>query len=92
MNSRFRLLCLWKIAAEEYTKDDEAMSKAVAASGTKAVAAELRIRFRMHVAAGSMVQVRGWIDSHNKRLTKTQAVLTSADGSELAHAWAIIQS
>lgn len=67
---------------------DEAMSKAVAASGTKAVTAELRVRFRMHVASGRMVHVRGWIDSHNKRRTKTEAVLTSSDGSELAHAWA----
>ena len=67
---------------------DEAMSKVVAASGAKAVTAELRVRFRMHVASGRIVHVRGWIDSHYKRMTKTEAVLTSSDGSELAHAWA----
>ena len=68
---------------------DEAMSKAVAASGVKAVTAELRVRFRIHVVSGKMVHVRGWIDSHNKRMTKAEAVLTSSDGSEFAHAWAI---
>jgi hypothetical protein len=35
-----------------------------------------------------MIRVRGWIDSQNKRMTKTEAVLTSSDGTELAHAWA----
>jgi len=67
---------------------DEAMAKVVAASGAKAVTAELRVRFRMHVASGKTVHVRGWIDSHNKRMAKTEAILTSSDGSELAHAWA----
>jgi hypothetical protein len=43
----------------------------------------------MHVVSGKMVHVRGWIDSHNKRMTKAEAVLTSSDGSKLAHAWAI---
>jgi hypothetical protein len=28
------------------------------------------------------------IDSQDKRMTKAEAVLTSFDGSELAHAWA----
>jgi acyl-coenzyme A thioesterase PaaI-like protein len=67
---------------------DEAMSKAVAASGAKAVTAELRVRFRLHVPSGKAIHIRGWIDSHSKRMTKTEAVLTSSDGSELAHAWA----
>ncbi len=67
---------------------DEAMSKAVAGSGVKALTAELRVRFRQHVPSGKMICVRGWIDSQNKRMTKTEAVLTSSDGTELAHAWA----
>jgi acyl-coenzyme A thioesterase PaaI-like protein len=67
---------------------DEAMSKVVAESGVKALTAELRVRFRQHVTSVRMVHVRGWIDSHNKRMTKAEAVLTSSDGSELAHAWA----
>jgi acyl-coenzyme A thioesterase PaaI-like protein len=67
---------------------DEAMSKVVAESGVKALTAELRVRFRQHVPSGKMIRVRGWIDSQNKRMTKTEAVLTSSDGTELAHAWA----
>ena len=67
---------------------DEAMSKVVAESGVKALTAELRVRFRQHVPSGEMICVRGWIDSQNKRMTKTEAVLTSSDGMELAHAWA----
>ncbi len=67
---------------------DEAMAKAVAESGVKAVTAELRVRFRQQVASGIMVRVRGWIDSQDKRMTKAEAVLTSSDGTELAHAWA----
>jgi len=67
---------------------DEAMSKVVAESGVKALTAELRVRFRQQVASGKMICVRGWIDSQNRRMTKTEAVLTSSDGTELAHAWA----
>ena len=67
---------------------DETMSKAVAESGVKALTAELRVRFRQNVTSGIMVCVRGWIDSQNKRLARTEAVLTSSDVTELAHVWA----
>ena len=67
---------------------DEAMSKAVAESGVKALTAELRVRFRQQVPSKKMARVRGWIDSRNKRTIKTEAALTSSDGTELAHAWA----
>ena len=67
---------------------DEAMSKAVAASGSKAVTAELHVRFRMQVPSDRKVRICGWIESQNRRMTKAEAVLTSSDGSELAHAWA----
>ncbi len=67
---------------------DEAMSKAVAGTGTEALTAELRVRFRRHVTSGERFQIRGWIDSRNKRLIRTEAVLTAADGTEHAHAWA----
>jgi len=67
---------------------DEAMSKVVAESGAKALTAELRVRFRQQVASGRTIRVRGWIDGQNKRVTKTEAVLTLCDGTELAHAWA----
>ncbi len=67
---------------------DEAMSKAVAGMGMEALTAELRVRFRRHVTAGDTFLVRGWVISRNKRLTKTEAVLVAADGTEHAHAWA----
>lgn len=67
---------------------DEAMAKAVVAAEVEALTAELRVRFRRHVVSGSRVQIRGWIDSRNRRVIKTEAALTGADGAELAHAWA----
>jgi acyl-coenzyme A thioesterase PaaI-like protein len=67
---------------------DEAMSKAVAATGTEALTAELRVRFRHHVTTGDVFEVRGWIVKRNKRLIETEAVLAAEDGTEYAHAWA----
>ncbi|HXK02028.1 MAG TPA: PaaI family thioesterase [Verrucomicrobiae bacterium] len=67
---------------------DEAMSKAVAGTGIEALTAELRVRFRHHVAAGEAFLVRGWIVSRNHRLMKTEAVLVAPDGTEHTHAWA----
>ena len=67
---------------------DEAMSQAVAAAGLPALTAELRVRLRHHVPSTCLVQVRGWIDSHSRRLIKTEAAITDSDGIELAHAWA----
>jgi acyl-coenzyme A thioesterase PaaI-like protein len=67
---------------------DEAMSKAVAATGSQALTAELRVRFRRHVTSGDTFFIRGWIVKRNKRLIETEAVLTTPDGTEHAHAWA----
>ena len=67
---------------------DEAMAKAVVSAQLEALTAELRVRFRRHVASLSKVQIRGWIESRNKRVIKTEAALIGADGTELAHAWA----
>jgi acyl-coenzyme A thioesterase PaaI-like protein len=67
---------------------DEAMSKAVAATGAKALTAELRVRFRHHVATGEDFRVRGWIVGRHKRVIDAEAALTAADGTEHAHAWA----
>jgi acyl-coenzyme A thioesterase PaaI-like protein len=66
---------------------DEAMSKAVAALECEALTGELRVRFRRHVASGEDLHIRGWIVKRMKRLIKTEATLTSADGAERAHAW-----
>lgn len=67
---------------------DEAMSKAVAAAGTEALTAELRVRFRRHVTSGDAFLIRGWIVKRNRRLIETEAALTATDGTEHAHAWA----
>jgi acyl-coenzyme A thioesterase PaaI-like protein len=67
---------------------DEAMSKAVAATGSQALTAELRVRFRRHVASGGVFLVRGWIVKRNRRLIEAEAALTAPGGTEHAHAWA----
>ena len=67
---------------------DEAMSKAVAATGSEALTAELRVRFRRHVTSGDVFLIRGWIVKRNRRLIEAEAVLTAPDGTEHAHAWA----
>lgn len=67
---------------------DEAMAKVAAASGSEALTAELRVRFLQQVRSCNPVQVRGWIESRNRRILKTEASLTGQDGEELAHAWA----
>jgi acyl-coenzyme A thioesterase PaaI-like protein len=67
---------------------DEAMSKAVAATGSEALTAKLRVRFRRHVTSGDVFLIRGWIVKRNRRLIEAEAVLTAPDGTEHAHAWA----
>lgn len=67
---------------------DEAMSKAVVASGCEALTAELRVRFRRPVPSWEKLQVRGWVQRKTKRHIGTEASLTGADGVEFAHAWA----
>ena len=67
---------------------DEAMSKAVSATGSEALTAELRVRFRRQVTSGGTFLIRGWIVKHHKRLIETEAALTALDGTEHAHAWA----
>jgi acyl-coenzyme A thioesterase PaaI-like protein len=68
---------------------DEAMAKVVSATGIKGVTAELRVRYRLPVNPGKLLRIQGWIDSASRRMIKTEASLTTSDGIELAHAWAI---
>ncbi len=68
---------------------DEAMSKAVAASRCRALTAELKVRFRRPVPPGRELAIRGWILDRHKRRIRTEAVVTGADGEELAHAWGV---
>lgn len=67
---------------------DEAMSKAIIASGWEALTAELRVRFRGRVAPGDELQVRGWISERRKRRILAEATLATPAGRERAHAWA----
>ena len=67
---------------------DEAMAKAVAAAGCKTMTADLRVRFRRYAKTGEVLQVRGWIVKHRKRLIEAEATVVAHDGSERAHAWA----
>lgn len=69
---------------------DEAMAKAVAATGVNALTAEMRVRFRHEVCTAVPVLARGWIESRKRRMFRTEASLSGPDGSELAHAWAVI--
>jgi acyl-coenzyme A thioesterase PaaI-like protein len=66
---------------------DEAMSKAVAATGALAVTGELRVRYHAHVESGSTYRIRGWIVERKKRLFRTEATLITPSGEERAHAW-----
>ena len=68
---------------------DEAMSKAVAASGCEALTAELRVRFRRPVNSGETYAIRGWIVERRKRRITAEAALTGPDRAEHAHAWAV---
>jgi acyl-coenzyme A thioesterase PaaI-like protein len=68
---------------------DEAMAKVVAATGAQALTAELRVRFKQQTPIGAPLRVRGWIEIRKRRMILTEAELLAADGSELAHAWAV---
>jgi uncharacterized protein (TIGR00369 family) len=65
---------------------DEAMSKAVAATGTEALTAELRVRFRHPAPSGVSLQVRGRVVRRLGRLFETEADLAGPGGIQYAHA------
>ncbi len=67
---------------------DEAMAKAVAASGTAAFTCELRLRLRRPVAPGERLHINGWVVEKQRRKILAEAALTDAEGRERAHAWA----
>jgi uncharacterized protein (TIGR00369 family) len=67
---------------------DEAMSKAVVHSGSEAFTAELRIRYRHHVAPRERLVIKGWVVEKTKRLIRTEAILETEAGARRAHAWA----
>lgn len=65
---------------------DEAMAKAVLASGLKAVTCELSVRFRRHIVPGEKLLIRGWVTTRQKRKLTCEAILSGEDGQERAHA------
>jgi acyl-coenzyme A thioesterase PaaI-like protein len=67
---------------------DEAMSKAVAATGIPALTCELRVRLRRHVVASEELRIRGWVVETRKRRILAEATLQDPGGAERAHAWA----
>jgi acyl-coenzyme A thioesterase PaaI-like protein len=70
------------------TAMDEAMAKAIVATGQQGLTCELHVRLHDSVRPGANVTVRGWIVSRHRRLIKTEANICSPAGLELAHAWA----
>ncbi|HEX8985268.1 MAG TPA: PaaI family thioesterase [Bryobacteraceae bacterium] len=66
---------------------DEAMSKAVAAQGFRALTCELRVRLRQHVGSDEQLEVRGWVVEKRKRRVIAEAALCDTEGRERAHAW-----
>jgi len=67
---------------------DEAMSKAVAATGSEALTAELRFGFAATSPPVTSSSFAAGLSKRNRRLIEAEAVLTASDGTEHAHAWA----
>ena len=67
---------------------DEAMSKAILASGLQAFTACLNIRFHSRTSPGERLRVEGWIVERRKRRILAEASLTAGIAAERAHAWA----
>ena len=67
---------------------DEAMAKAVAATGRRGMTAEMRVRFHHYVETGKQLTIRGWVIRRKTRLFETEATLVGEDGRERAHGWA----
>jgi len=65
---------------------DEAMAKAVQASGARAMTVEIQVRYRRFVATGEKLRIRGWVKERKRRLLKTEAEITTADGEPRAQA------
>ena len=68
---------------------DESMAKVAAATGSRWLTAELKVRYRQQTPSGEPLRVRGWIEKQSRRMMQTEAQLLNAQGEELAHAWGI---
>jgi acyl-coenzyme A thioesterase PaaI-like protein len=67
---------------------DEAMSKAVASTGSAALTCSLEVRLHRCVTPGETLLVRGWVVEKRKRRALTEAELRDSFNVERAHAWA----
>jgi acyl-coenzyme A thioesterase PaaI-like protein len=67
---------------------DEAMSQAIVSAGYSALTAEIRVRFRNKVSVNDTLCVRGRMVGVRKRKIVAESSLASADGVEMARAWA----
>lgn len=67
---------------------DEAMAKAIVATGQRGLTCEMRIRLHDSLRPEESVAIRGWIVSRHRRLIKAEANISSSSGREFAHAWA----
>ncbi|MGO8795379.1 MAG: PaaI family thioesterase [Candidatus Sulfotelmatobacter sp.] len=67
---------------------DEAMSKAIMASGSQAFTVSLNIRFHSRTSPGERLHVCGWVTERRKRRILTEASLVAESTIERAHAWA----
>ena len=67
---------------------DEAMSKAIIASGWQAFTAELKVRFHGRTSPGERLRVHGWVIERRKRRILAEARLVTEVETERAHGWA----
>jgi acyl-coenzyme A thioesterase PaaI-like protein len=68
---------------------DEAMSKAILATGVQAFTVDLRLRYRHKLSTGQPVEIHGWMVQKEKRRITAEAAVCSLSGEEYAHAWGI---
>jgi len=68
---------------------DEAMSKAVAATGRPALTCHLEVRLKRHVAPGEPLIVRGWVVGRQRRRIQAEAEIRDCQNVERAHGRAV---
>ena len=67
---------------------DEAMSKAVASTGTPGLTCQLEVRLRHSVVPAEVLRVRAWVVEVRKRRVRVAAEIRDAADVEKAHATA----
>lgn len=67
---------------------DEAMSKAVASTGTPGLTCQLEVRLRRSVVPGEALKLRAWVVEVRKRRVRVAAEIRTVADVEKAHATA----